>query len=283
MESRQYEQDRYNQMKIYIPTFRRVDNQITFNTLPDKIKQNVIMVVQEQEREQYKYDCEYLIVDNNIGIAKTRELIYHHAGTNYFGVLDDDITFYLRNSKYFKNEKSNMEMSKRVMTYEDWNNWFLEINNQFNKSDIMHIGHRDTSIPPMNIRYLENKLFIGAHWIDGNKLTKFIDDVDWNYVQVGEDSMLTLECCMRGYRCLTSCEVVMERWKTAFDKGGCSEFRTAKLNEEEHIKLVKKYPFVYLTNKYYDIKNMGRMRKFSTDVKGAYKSSEFKGTLKEFL
>jgi hypothetical protein len=126
-------------------------------------------------------------------------------------------------------------------------------------------------------------LFIGAHWIDGNKLTKFIDDVDWNYVQVGEDSMLTLECCMRGYRCLTSCEVVMERWKTAFDKGGCSEFRTAKLNEEEHIKLVKKYPFVYLTNKYYDIKNMGRMRSFTTDVKGAYKSSEFKGTLKEFL
>ena len=43
-------------MKIYIPTFRRVDNQKTFNNLPDKYKEKVIMVVQEQERDQYKYD-----------------------------------------------------------------------------------------------------------------------------------------------------------------------------------------------------------------------------------
>ena len=49
-------------MKIYIPTFRRVDSQITFDNLPDKIKENVIMVVQEQERDEYKYDCEYLVV-----------------------------------------------------------------------------------------------------------------------------------------------------------------------------------------------------------------------------
>ena len=38
------------------------------------------MVVQEQERKQYKYDCEYLVVDDNIGIAKTREIIYRDAG-----------------------------------------------------------------------------------------------------------------------------------------------------------------------------------------------------------
>ena len=54
MEQRYHEQDRYNQMKIYIPTFRRINNQITFDNLPDEIKENVIMVVQEQEREQYK-------------------------------------------------------------------------------------------------------------------------------------------------------------------------------------------------------------------------------------
>ena len=138
MESRQYEQDRYNQMKIYIPTFRRVDNQITFNTLPDKIKQNVIMVVQEQEREQYKYDCEYLIVDNNIGIAKTRELIYHHAGTNYFGMLDDDITFYLRNSKYFKNElkpEDSFKSSKQDFSPTDEENFNSIINSSENQNN----------------------------------------------------------------------------------------------------------------------------------------------------
>ena len=68
--------------KIYIPTFKRVDNQITFNGLPDKYKEKTILVVQEQEREQYKYDCEYFVVGNDIGIAKTRELIYRKAGNN---------------------------------------------------------------------------------------------------------------------------------------------------------------------------------------------------------
>ena len=88
-------------MKIYIPTFRRVDNQITFCNLPNKYKQNVIMVVQEQEREQYKYDCEYLIVDNNIGIAKTREIIYRDGGKNRFAMLDDDLNIFRRKRKYF--------------------------------------------------------------------------------------------------------------------------------------------------------------------------------------
>ena len=36
----------------------------------------------------------YLVVDNNIGIAKTREHIYRHAGKNRFGMLDDDVRFY---------------------------------------------------------------------------------------------------------------------------------------------------------------------------------------------
>ena len=44
-------------MKIYIPTFRRVDQQITFNSLPDKYKEKVVMVVQRQERDLYDYDC----------------------------------------------------------------------------------------------------------------------------------------------------------------------------------------------------------------------------------
>ena len=43
-------------MRIYIPTYKRVDNQITFENLPEEIQKNVIMVVQQQERDQYNYD-----------------------------------------------------------------------------------------------------------------------------------------------------------------------------------------------------------------------------------
>ena len=43
--------------KIY-STFKRVDQQITFNSIPDKYKDDVILVVQEQERHLYKHDVE---------------------------------------------------------------------------------------------------------------------------------------------------------------------------------------------------------------------------------
>ena len=70
--------------KIYIPTFRRPNNQMTFDNLPDEYKEKVVMVVQEQEKDEYKYDVEYLVVGNDIGIAKTRELICRDAGKQRF-------------------------------------------------------------------------------------------------------------------------------------------------------------------------------------------------------
>ena len=75
--------------RIYIPTFRRVNEQKTFERLPDKYKEKVIMVVQKDERPQYKYDVEYLEVDNLIGIAATRNEIYNH-----FESLGLENTFY---------------------------------------------------------------------------------------------------------------------------------------------------------------------------------------------
>lgn len=269
-------------MKIYIPTFRRINNQITFDNLPDEIKENVIMVVQEQEKDNHKSDCEYLIVDNDIGIAKTREIIYHHAGEKRFGVIDDDIKFYKRNGKYFKNTDSNMDASKRLMTNEDWSYWFLEIEKMFDEPEIMHLGHREVALPPMDIKWSENKMFIAVHWLDGKKLSKFINEVDWNYVQTGEDSVLAIECAIRGYKNKVSNEIVMDRWITAFSDGGCSEFRTAKFDEEQHFKLARKYPFVKVTNKYQDMKHIGRLRKFKVDIQSAYKSSQV-NTLEEFL
>ena len=87
--------------KIYIPTFRRVDNQTALSKIPSVHKDKVILVIQEQEKHLYKYDVEYLIVDNNIGLTKTKEIIYRHAGKKRYGMIDDDVIWYRRNSKYY--------------------------------------------------------------------------------------------------------------------------------------------------------------------------------------
>jgi hypothetical protein len=268
-------------MRIYIPTYKRADSQTTFENLPTEIQKKVIMVVQQQERDQYDYDCEYLVVADEIGIAKTRELIYYHAGNNHFAMLDDDIKFYRRNSKYY-DEEPNMDTSKRLMTLEDWNDWLDQLNTWFSMHDVMHVGHRDLSLPPAGVNHYFNKLFIAAHWIDGSKLSKFVNDVDWNLAQVGEDNVLAIECAMHGHKNITSDEFCMDRWSTAFAEGGCSEFRTSEVNEIEHIKICEKYPYLTMTNKYDEWKHIGRIRKFKCDLQSAYKSSHTP-SLQEFF
>ena len=101
-------------------------------------------------------------------------------------------------------------------------------------------------------------------------------------MQVGEDNVLSLECAMRGYKNAISDEFLMTRWETAFAKGGCSDFRTVEVNEQEHMKLVKKYPFVTMTNEFYEWKRIGRMRRFNVDIKGAYNSHNL-STLDKFM
>ena len=103
---------------IYIPTFKRHDKQIFFDNLPDRLKSKVIFVVQKQEEHLFK-DKNKLVVDNDIGIAKTREIIYKTAGDKRYLVVDDDIIMQRRNAKYFS-KPSNMQGSRRKLTDDDW-------------------------------------------------------------------------------------------------------------------------------------------------------------------
>ena len=111
---------------IYIPTYKRANDQVTLNGLPKDIcKEMVVLVVQKQELSEHKqYENRVnriMEVDNNIGIAKTREEICKDAGSQRFYMIDDDIIFHRRNRKYYKefNNKSNMKKSKRVATEND--------------------------------------------------------------------------------------------------------------------------------------------------------------------
>lgn len=258
-------------MRIYIPTFKRVDKQLTLEHLPKELLGDVILVIQNQEEKLYdKYDVQKLVVGNDIGIAKTRELIYRHAGNNRFGMIDDDIKMHRRNGKYY-GQSSNMDMSKRLMTLEDWKYWFKEVNRLFDEGAI-HVGHRDIALPPYGEQYYNFKHILGVHWLDGSKLSTFIDEVDWTLAEVGEDLVLTLECLMRGFKNIISDEIIMARWDTAFEEGGCADWRTDVMNNSEMMKIAKAYPFVTALNKYDDMKHIGSIQRFKVDCKEAYES-----------
>ena len=233
--------------KIYIPTYKRVEDQITFDSLPDKYKEKTILVVQEHERPLHKHDVEYLVVGDNIGIAKTRKKIIDHAGKSRFCLYDDDVKFYRRNIKYLMKENwldSDMKGVKRPMSEDDFDEMFDIFNSWMDNENIIQIGHRSAMLPPSWRFYTDFTDVYSGYMINGVELSKFVDDIDWTFVEVGEDSMMSLEFLLRGYKIRRSeLFCIQPKW---WQEGGCSEFRNAKFHNKEHKKLMDKYPeYVY--------------------------------------
>ena len=246
-----------------MPTFRRVDNQITFNNLPDKYKEKVVMVVQEQEASYYEYDCEYMIVENDIGLTKTRTEIFANNLNKRFCIIDDDVVFWRRNQKYIKEvqdgyidfkpnmikvkTESDMDGSKRLMKESDFDEMFTEFNDLFDNGDtyrpqqpIIQISCKEQSQTPVGIATRTNIAGKSFHFFNGEHIDKIFDDIDWNMVKVGQDSMWQLEFLLHGYQLrLSDIFCIKSLW---WQEGGCSEYRDAKMYNEEHQKLIQKYP-----------------------------------------
>tara|TARA_Y100000310_G_scaffold338294_1_gene427540 strand:- start:54 stop:908 length:855 start_codon:yes stop_codon:yes gene_type:complete len=259
--------------KIYIPTYKRVEDQITFDSLPDKYKEKTILVVQEHERPLHKHKVEYLVVEDGIGIAKTRKEIIYHAGKSRFCIYDDDVKFYRRNKKYIMKENwldSDMKGVKRPMTEDDFDEMFDIFNFWMDNQNIIQIGHRSAMLPPSWHLYTDFTDVYSGYMINGVELSKFVDEIDWEYVKVGEDSMMSLEFLLRGYKIRRSeLFCIQPKW---WQEGGCSEFRNAKLHNEEHKKLMDKYPeYVYVK---YEIErpNIGKIMDYRYRWKDAYRS-----------
>ena len=234
--------------KIYIPTFRRVDKQIALNSIPQYYKSKVVLVVQEQERDDYKYDVDYLVVGNNIGIAKTRECIYRDAKNIKYGVIDDDIIMYRRNCRYY-NLEPNMQTSKKpIVDKEDWSDMFNQINKYLDEDDVLMVGHREHSFPPLsdpkNKRggISKNCAIFSCFWIDGKKLSSFIDEVDWCEFELSEDVALNFEILTRGWQTVRIDEFCQKQSYNNNAPGGCEEFRDKKLYEKVNEQLLKKWP-----------------------------------------
>jgi len=196
--------------RIYIPTVRRTDNQITYNNLPDELKERVIMVVEPGERHLYKYPCEYLeIPEKLVGtwtqLAETRLFIHKHAGGIKYCVPDDDILIKRRNAKYWTG-KSNMEKSKRLATEEEVLSMYETMDKWLDEKDIGIIGLSDPGTPPANNAYEDTKDVYSYIFYDGRMISKVIDDMDITSLRIAEDVLFLYEALSRGINTRKSTE-----------------------------------------------------------------------------
>ena len=196
--------------RIYIPTIRRADNQITFESLPKTLQEKVVMVVEPGERHLYNYDCEYLelpedIVGDWYQLARTRHFIHEHAGSIKYCVSDDDLTILRRNSKYWT-DKSNMNTSRREATPAEILLAFDKFSDWLDEEDIGIVGLSTGEAPPADKEYVDTKGVFGMIFIDGRMLAQHLDDMDITAIRVAEDVLFIYECLSRGINTRQSTE-----------------------------------------------------------------------------
>lgn len=196
--------------RIYIPTVRRANNQITFNNLPKELQERAVMVVEPGERHLYDYPCDYLeIPEKLVGtwtqLAETRLFIHKHAGAIKYCVADDDIKIRRRNAKYWTGQ-SNMEKSKRDATAEEMLDMYETVDKWLDESAIGVVGLSNAGSPPSSKEYEDTKDVYSYVFYDGRMLSEVIDDMDICSLRIAEDVLFLYEVLSRGINTRKSTE-----------------------------------------------------------------------------
>lgn len=238
--------------KIFILTVNRVDNQITYNNLPDELKKKVVFVVQKWEREKYNYDAEYLILPDHIttehprAISETRKVIYEAGQDMKYAMLDDDITFGRRNSKYWS-DVSNMEKSKKDCDDNDINRMFELFSNWLDEDDVTVCGCALSENPPSGEIYSKNTSMTSAYWINGKDFSDILSDLNLTETKVAEDIVFLLSLLVRGFGNRVSQEFITfnHSVKNKSIKSTIWDKQTEEQTLNDHKKIEKMFPGIY--------------------------------------
>jgi len=278
--------------KIYINTVCRPKNQITYNNLPRELQKRVVFVVQEWERDQYDYDAEYLVLPPDISIknknalSRTRKVIFEKAKNERYALLDDDLHFKRRNSKYW-NGISNMDMSSKVCSDEDVLEMF-ETFDSWLSNGVTFCGCAQQNNPPFSNPYEDNRSLSSCFWINGYDWKDKIEEMRLDEVKVAQDVLMIIGLLSRGFRNRVSNEFIFANQSLASKKEKSIQWDETMFDEvhENHKFIQSMYP------KYFKIlydsdgnripggfRDMG---KISIKWSQAYKDSQL-NTLDDFL
>ena len=217
-------------MRFVIPTLGRVDNQLTYNNLPDKYKEKVTFVVQPHEHElmQEKYPNNKVVclpkeVNN---IALTRQFIFNLFRGERYWVWDDDLSFVIKD--WVDDGKRKWDSYSMEEKHFDE---FVDHANEYMDNGYVHGGLACAWILPIygpdvypfrdNFRQVTNMFFDGAK----------MPDIDFCRADTVEDMDVTLQMISQGYK-----NVIFMRHRVGCADtnadGGCSTYRTVEYHNE---------------------------------------------------
>jgi len=217
-------------LTIAIFTFNRKENQVTYNNIPDKYKDDIIFVIQEQEYDFFlnKYTNNKLfIVPNNIGIAKTRQLFYEAHKDDIVWMLDDDLIIN-------KADLIDNKIIKHIINeddFEDIINWI--INNKYIHGGLMLPTFYSIKLWESNYQIIKrNNTNTFYHF---NKIKHIL--LDFEKFILAEDYHTSLQLIEAGYKNIIHTRYLIK--SKSYRKGGCNTYRTLELYNECMLDLQK--------------------------------------------
>lgn len=257
---------------IYIPTLGRSQNQITFDNMTENAQRVTRLVVQPKEKDLYPNYPILVLPENDIGITATRRWIYEYAADQKYCVADDDVLMIARKPWHYG------EKTKRTMTAEDWD-YFLNTTSDW-LDDVSFGGTRRGNLPPTGIEYLESAPAACFFFFNGLALPR-ADELDWS-LPVCEDIHMVLQLFKKGYN-----NRVWDRFGYISNilvdgGGGCNEWRTLKIINDTHEKLISYYPNHVSWNGIRENVMGGDFKKIKIKWKRMYLDSQI-SNLEEFM
>jgi hypothetical protein len=256
--------------RIYIPTLGRVDTQITYDGMPDWIKDITYIVVQPHEevamKERYPNANIKVLPTHIKGICLTREWIINDGGNNFYGMIDDDVTFWKRNVDRSTGKK-NADKSNEAFTDTDWDDMIEWVEDKWNKGYTI-AGNRAKGLPPNGKDDMEFGKLIQVFWINGNKLHR--DKLVWEIPFV-EDVHFILQILGMGGKTIVSDRFLYDCEEYG-NEGGCQlAGRTAQINLDNMNYLASLYPHIIkMENKFHHKGNGFVNQKHTIYFKKAY-------------
>lgn len=254
-------------MDIYICTYGRHNNQVTWNQLPRDIQDRTKLVVQYREFEKYTNYPILILPDEIRTLPDTREYLKNlESGHNKCVQLDDDLLFYTRR----KDEPTKFQQA----TPDDMEALFYDIEMNLNK--YAHVGVSGREGANRNVEdYLYVTRQMRVHGYNRKVLREW--NVKHNRLQDVEDFDTTLQLLRAGFpNCVINYMVHNQSGGSAAP-GGCSTYRTLETHDRDVRRLAELHPeYVTVVTKQTKTAWGGKER---TDVrikwKRAYNESAF--------
>jgi hypothetical protein len=219
---------------IYIPSRGRADRQLTLQKIPDEYRDITYLVVPEDEEDTYRHLNKGVSVMacSRKGIGRTRQWILETCKKKYVLMIDDDLYFYHRKAQYSVELVNNTKKDNKAMLDEVFASMIDD--------GFIHVGV--AARPEASFFLCDSRIVMRANNFHGFNVRQVLKHAArFDALPVMEDFNVTLSLFEKGFPNRVLVDYVWNQ-PGSNTTGGCSTYRTAKLQAKAAHALAALHP-----------------------------------------